>query len=90
MKSHATETILPANPRYHLPQADGLYQPILFAFVTQRMHQDIQAERQMILDALPSPLLQKQQRLFERYDTGASARAFQDILSLFDIPLGRR
>lgn len=85
MKSHRSETILPSQPRFHLRQADGIYLPLSFVFVTERMHQDILLERQAILDALPPGERMRQEKAFKRYDPQTSARAFQDILSLFGV-----
>ena len=49
MKSHLAEDIRIANPRFHHPARDGLYRPIAFMFVTERMRDDILAERALLL-----------------------------------------
>jgi hypothetical protein len=85
MKSHSTEAILPAMPRFHLRQSNGLYWPITFVFVTERMGQEIMQERQLILDAMPPSDRKKQEALFRRYDPDVSVRAFQGTLRLFGI-----
>ncbi|AWI74114.1 hypothetical protein CEW83_01805 [Parazoarcus communis] len=85
MKSHTNENILPANPRFHLPRGDGLFQPIAFAFVTEQMHQAILLERRAILDATPPQNRASQQKLLDRYDPKASAQAFEGVLGLFGI-----
>ncbi|ATE60124.1 hypothetical protein [Thauera sinica] len=85
MKSHATEKILPENPRFHLPKGDGLFLPIPFLFVTERMQGDILSERAVILGSLPSPAREQQIKIFERYDPKSSFDAFQDILRLFGV-----
>ncbi|MGL1833703.1 hypothetical protein ACKVEX_08855 [Rhodocyclaceae bacterium SMB388] len=89
MKSHHSDNILPSQPRFHLRQTNGIYLPMPFVFVTERMHQDILVERKTILDALPPADRVRQQKAFERYDPKTSARAFQDILSLFGVPGSR-
>ncbi len=43
MKSHLAEDLRIANPRFHHPARDGLYRPIPFLFVTERMRDDILA-----------------------------------------------
>ena len=83
MKSHLTEHILPANPRFHLRRQDGLFLPISFFLVTERMRREIEQERELILQALPPALRTKQEKLLARYDLRASARAFDDVLRLF-------
>ena len=45
MKSYSTEAIRPAMPRFHLRQSNGLYWPITFVFVTERMGREIMQER---------------------------------------------
>lgn len=85
MKSHTTESVLPANPRFHLMQADGLYRPIPFVFVTTQMQGEIECERQTILDAMLPEARARQQKIFDRYDPHTSARAFEALLGLFGI-----
>lgn len=85
MKSHIAEQILPANPRFHLRRQDGLYRPIVFFLVTERMRKDIEQERELIIGGLPPALRSKQEMLFKRYDPGKSVRVFEDILRMFGI-----
>ena len=85
MKSHATETILPANLRFHLLQPNGLYSPIPFVFVTLRMARDIMQERQVILDAQAPSVRTRQEAVFKRFDPDLSVRAFENILGLFGV-----
>lgn len=72
-----------STPRFHTRKADGLFQPIPFLFVTERMCAEILAERQALLDALPEDARKRQQALFARYDPGVSAEAFSGLLDLF-------
>ena len=85
MKSYSTEAIRPAMPRFHLRQSNGLYRPITFVFVTERMGREIMQERQLILDAMPPSDRKKQEALFRRYDPEVSVQAFQGTLRLFGI-----
>lgn len=85
MKSHIAEQVLPANPRFHVRRHDGLYRPILFFLVTERMRKDIEQERELIIMGLPPALRAKQGILFERYDPGKSVRVFEEILRMFGI-----
>lgn len=86
MKSHITESILPAKPSFHVHLPSGLFGPIAFVFVSERMRQDIERERQLILDATPVEDRSRQQSVFECYDLDLSAKAFKDILRLFGVP----
>jgi hypothetical protein len=86
MKSHIVENMLPSNPRFHLPRADGLYLPIPFLFVSARMRQDILFERQAILIALTPELKAGQEKLFRRFDPNLSFQAFDSILRVFGLP----
>ncbi|NMG42858.1 hypothetical protein GPA22_03785 [Aromatoleum toluvorans] len=86
MKSHVAEQVLPANPRFHLRRHDGLFLPISFFLVTERMRTDIEQERELIIEALPPAQRAKQEMLFRRYDPRKSVRVFEDILRLFGIP----
>ncbi|MBP9712479.1 MAG: hypothetical protein KBD60_02155 [Sterolibacterium sp.] len=79
-----TPSELPLSTRYHLPGRDGLYTPIPFLFVTERMHQEITRERQHILDSLPAERRERQNRLFERYNPQHSSTAFNAMLRLFN------
>ena len=71
-------------PRFHAQKADGLYQPIPFLFVTDRMCGEILAEREEIMAAMPAATRKRQQALFARYDPNVSAEAFSGLLHLFD------
>ena len=71
-------------PRFHAQKADGLYQPIPFLFVTDRMCGEILAEREEIMAAMPAATRKRQQTLFARYDPNVSAEAFSGLLNLFD------
>ncbi len=71
------------SPRFHAQKADGLYQPIPFLFVTERMCREILSEREEIMTALPQGTRQRQQALFARYDPNVSAEAFAGLLNLF-------
>ncbi|MHB1374158.1 MAG: hypothetical protein ACYC5W_13795 [Thauera sp.] len=83
MKSHLSEEIRIANPRFHHSTRDGLYAPIAFMFVTEHMRDDIVAERQMLLSSLPPALQERQLRLFARYDPAVSAAAFKRLLQVY-------
>ena len=71
-------------PRFHAQKADGLYQPIPFLFVTDRMCGEILAEREEIMAAMSAATRKRQQTLFARYDPNVSAEAFSGLLNLFD------
>lgn len=71
-------------PRFHAQKADGLYQPIPFLFVTERMCREILAERDEIVSGMPVATRKRQQALFARYDPNVSAEAFSGLLNLFD------
>lgn len=70
--------------RYHLQSNDGLFRPIPFLFVTDRMHQEIAGEREKILELTPAERRERQAKLFERYDPARSSTAFNDMLHLFN------
>jgi hypothetical protein len=72
------------SPRFHTQKADGLYQPIPFLFVTDRMRREILSEREEIMAAMPTATRQRQKGLFARYDPNVSAEAFTGLLNLFD------
>ena len=72
------------SPRFHAQKADGLYQPIPFIFVTERMCREILDERDEIVAAMPTATRKRQQALFARYDPNVSAEAFSGLLNLFD------
>ncbi len=86
MKSHLAEDIRIASPRFHLPTRDGLYAPIAFLFVTERMRDDILNERSLLVASLPPVLRARQQKLFDRYDPVAGARSFTELLELYRYP----
>lgn len=71
-------------PRFHTAKADGLYHPIPFLFVTERMCGEILAEREALMAAMSSATRKRQQALFSRYDPALSAEAFSGLLHLFD------
>ena len=75
--------------RYHVQGSDGLYRPIPFLFVTDRMHQEIVEERQRILDLLPEQRRERQRKLLERYDPQHSSSAFNAMLRLFNPGAGQ-
>ncbi|WP_241762761.1 hypothetical protein [Aromatoleum aromaticum] len=74
---------MPPVPRFHSSRDDGLYQPIPFAFVTDRMRQCIEHERQVLLDALSPTVRARQEKVFQCYDPHASHRTYQSILRRF-------
>lgn len=74
--------------RYHLLGNDGLYAPIPFLFVTDRMREEINAERQKILESLPAARHERQLKLFEPYNPDHSSTAFNAMLHLFN-PRGK-
>lgn len=86
MKSHLAEDIRIASARFHLPTRDGLYAPIAFMFVTERMRDDILHERELLLASLPPDRSERQMRLFARYDPAVGAAAFKDLLNLYRSP----
>ena len=86
MKSHLAEDIRIARPRFHLQTRDGLYAPIAFLFVTERMRDDILHERALLVSTLPPTQRARQQKLFERYDPVAGARGFTALLELYRYP----
>jgi len=71
--------------RFHVLRADGLYEPIPFFLVTDRMAREILDERSRLL-ALAGAKSDKQARLFARYDPQVSAHAFDAWLQLFQLP----
>ncbi len=73
-------------PRFHIRKNDGLYQPIPFLFVTERMCAEILGEREEIAGELPEAARKRQQALFARYDPRVSADAFGGLLNLFGNP----
>lgn len=81
---HAAPPQAAINTRYHIQRRDGLYGPIPFLFVSQRMCNEILVERGQILDATPANRLKQQQALLERYDPRISVNAFSSLLALFN------
>ena len=77
-------------PRFHAQKADGLYQPIPFLFVTDRMCGEILAEREEIMAAMPAATRKRQQALFARYDPALGAEAFTQLLRLYGYPYSAR
>ncbi len=86
MKSHLAEDIRIARPRFHHPTRDGLYSPIAFMFVTERMCDDILAERALLMSALSAELHERQHKLFARYDPAVCAETFKQLLRLYGYP----
>lgn len=85
MKSHRNENLLPACPRFHVPNGEGLFKPIHFAFVSERMRDEIIEERDAILAALPPSAVGRQERLFARYDPQDSLQSFSTLLRLIGV-----
>ncbi|MDO9599548.1 MAG: hypothetical protein Q7J47_17655 [Azoarcus sp.] len=90
MKSHTAECIQIAHPQFHLLNEDGLYHPIAFLFVSERMCDDILDERETLLSLLPSEQHLRQAAIFARYDPTLSAQAFKDLLRLYGYPFVNR
>ncbi len=72
-------------PRFRIQKTDGLYLPIPFLFVTERMCAEILAEREALAEKLPEAT-RKRQALFARYDPRVCAEAFGGLLNLFGNP----
>lgn len=70
--------------RYHVVGNDGLYNPIPFLLVSERMCQDILTERERILAALPTNQQERQQKRFERYNPQHSSNAFNAVLKVIN------
>ncbi|NMF87538.1 hypothetical protein [Aromatoleum petrolei] len=83
MKSHTTENFLPAEPGFHREREDGLYDPVRFVFVNDRMREHILNERRAILDALPPFNRVRQEKIFSKYDPNERNRSFQNILRMY-------
>jgi len=83
MKKNSRHEIDAGKIRYHMLGADKLYAPIPFLFVTERMCQEIVAERKLILDSMPPADQARQQKLFERYNPKHSSTAFSAMVRLF-------
>lgn len=86
MKSHTKENFLPADPGFHRERDDGLYDPVRFVFVNDRMREHILNERRAILDALPPFNRVRQERIFSKYDPDERHRSFQNILRMYGRP----
>jgi hypothetical protein len=79
-----TPEVMPSSGfRYHTKGPDGLFQPIVFAFVTEEMCGEILAERELILKRTLAELRARQRSLFEAYDPTQRVQAFRSILGLF-------
>lgn len=83
MKSHHHEALLPTTPSFHLNRSDGLFQPIRFVFVNERMRAHIAHERHAILEALSPEDRARQEKMFDSYDPHASHVRYQYILHRF-------
>jgi hypothetical protein len=83
MKRHSAAEARAVPLRFHTQGSDGLYVPIPFLFVTERMCDEIVAERELILGMAQAAALPRQRRLFARYDPRRSAAAFHAFLGLF-------
>lgn len=75
---------LPPKPLFHTPGDDGLYEPVRFVLVSERMRNEILSERRSILDALPLPARPRQERLFARYDPHQRHRRYREIRERFE------
>jgi hypothetical protein len=83
MKRHSEAETRSVLLRFHTQGADGLCFPIPFLFVTERMCEEILAERELILGMAQAAALSRQRKLFARYDPRQSAAAFHAFLRLF-------
>jgi hypothetical protein len=72
------------NMRFHTQGPDQLYIPIPFLFVTERMRDEILAEREFVLTVAPEATKQRQLELLATYNPRVSADAFQSVLQLFE------
>ncbi len=84
MTRHALPPEPAIRPRFHIQRRDGLYAPIPFMFVSQRMCNEILAERSQILDLTPANRQKQQRVMLERYDPRISVSAFSSLLALFN------
>ena len=73
-------------PRFHIQKTDGLYLPIPFLFVTERMCAEILAEREALAEKLPDATRKRQPALFARYHPRVCSAAFRGLLNLFGNP----
>jgi len=74
-----------ADLRYHTEGPDRLYLPIPFLFVTERMRDEILAERELVIALAPQATKTRQLELLSKYDPRVSADAFQSVLQLFEV-----
>ena len=56
-----------------------------FLFVTERMRDEILAEREVVIALAPQSTKTRQLELLSKYDPHVSADAFQSVLHLFEI-----
>lgn len=84
MTRHARTPEPAIRPRFHIQRGDGLYAPIPFLFVSQRLCNEILAERRQILDLTPANRKKQQLVMLERYDPSISVNAFTSLLALFN------
>lgn len=75
---------LPPNVLFHTPGDDGLYDPVRFVLVSERMRNAILSERRSILDALPLSARRRQEQLFARYDPHQRHRRYREIRDRFE------
>lgn len=71
---------------YHRLRADGLYEPVHFVFVNERMRDRILHERAAVLERLAPFQRARQARIFGKYDPDRSHRSFKDILVAYCQP----
>lgn len=84
MKRHSENETQLVDLRYHTVGPDRLYVPIPFLFVTERMRDEILAERELVIALAPQATKTRQVELLSKYDPRISAAAFQSVLHLFD------
>lgn len=84
MKRHSENETRLVDLRYHTPGPDQLYIPIPFLFVTERMRDEILAERELVIALAPEATKTRQVELLAKYDPCVSATAFQSVLNLFE------
>lgn len=89
MSTQQDSPSLPSNPLFHTPGDDGLYDPVCFVLVSERMRNAILSERRSILDALPLPDRWRQERLFARYDPQQRHHRYREIRERFERSGGR-
>lgn len=85
MKRHSENETQLVNLRYHTQGPDQLYIPIPFLFVTERMRDEILAEREVVIALAPQSTKTRQLELLSKYDPRVSADAFQSVLHLFEV-----